>query len=352
MLRNFPFQPPSRVSDDSTAHDPSGAPVSGPSDQVSGPSSPASNAELTDAELLDAYSRAVIHVVEAVSPAVISITGHSADEPRGSGSGFVIAPDGFAVTNSHVVGGRSRLTAQTLDGDRVDARVIGDDPATDVALVRLAAGDLPSATIGDSAAVRVGQLVIAMGSPLGLHSTVSTGIASALGRSMRGQDGRLIDNVVQHTAPINPGNSGGPLLDSRGRVIGVNTAIIAMAQGLGFAVPSNTASWVVAELMNHGRVRRRTLGITGGMRRLPRMTVREWDLLSDEVVEVVELLPGGAAMQAGLHAGDLIVGLNDRVVANIDELHRLLAKMGSEKSAELEIVRNGERRRLVVAWPS
>jgi S1-C subfamily serine protease len=161
--------------------------------------------------LLDAYSQAVVHVVETVSPAVISVTGRDRDAPAGSGSGFLITPDGYAITNSHVVNGRNKLLAETYDGDRVEATVVGDDPATDVALVRLSANDLPFAKLGDSGSLRVGQLVIAMGSPLGLNATVSTGVVSALGRSMRGRDGRLIDNIVQHAAPINPGNSGGPL---------------------------------------------------------------------------------------------------------------------------------------------
>jgi S1-C subfamily serine protease len=187
-----------------------------------------------DADLLDAYSRAVVHVVETVSPAVISVSGVRG-ERGGSGSGFLITPDGYALTNSHVVDGRPRLVAETADGDRVDAQVVGDDPATDLALLRLASNDLPYAPMGDSTTLRVGQLIIAMGSPLGLQTTVSTGVVSAVGRSMRGQDGRLIENVVQHSAPINPGNSGGPLVDSRGRVVGVNTAIVAWAQGLGFA---------------------------------------------------------------------------------------------------------------------
>ncbi len=347
MLYELPLNRPLRISEESAA---ANSPDTPQRESTSTSPVEAANSEQLDADLLDAYSRAVINVVETVSPAVISVTGREGDEPRGSGSGFVIAPDGFAVTNSHVVAGRARLIAQTTDGDRVDATVIGDDPATDLALLRLAARDLPTATIGDSMAVRVGQLVIAMGSPMGLHSTVSTGIASALGRSMRGQDGRLIDNVVQHTAPINPGNSGGPLLDSRGRVIGVNTAIIAMAQGLGFAVPSNTASWVMTELMNHGRVRRRTLGITAGVRRLPRVMVRELDLLTDEVVEVNEVLAGSAAQRAGLRPGDMIVGLNDRVVGSVDEIHRLLAKMASERKVELEVIRDTGRLHIVVDW--
>ena len=217
--------------------------------------------KLADADLLDAYSQAVIRVVEAVSPAVIGLAAGEGGR-GGSGSGFLVTPDGYGLTNSHVVGDRAGLTATTADGDRLDAQVIGDDPATDLALVRLAARDLPFAPLGDSDALRVGQLLIAIGSPFGFQSTVSTGVVSALNRTMRGEEGRLIENIIQHSAPLNPGNSGGPLVDSRGRVVGINTAVIAMAQGLGFAVPANTARWVIGELLSHGRVRRLHLGIT------------------------------------------------------------------------------------------
>lgn len=207
--------------------------------------------KLPDGDLLDAYSQAVIGVVRKVGPAVIAVTGRRGDRSGGSGSGFLITPDGYALTNSHVVQGRDRMGATTQDGDDLDAVLIGDDPATDTALIRVASRDLPFAELGDSDALQVGQLVIAMGNPLGFQSTVSTGVVSALGRAMRGADGRLIDDVVQHTAPLNPGNSGGPLVDSRGRIVGINTAIIAMAQGLGFAVPGNTARWVLGELIAH-----------------------------------------------------------------------------------------------------
>src|SRR5438445_8840049 len=190
-----------------------------------------------NASLLDAYSEAVIGVVGRVGPAVISVAPHPADQQPGQGSGFIITPDGFALTNSHGARGRGRLRATTEEGDALDARLIGDDPSTDLALIRLAARDLPHSELGDSDALRVGQLVIAMGNPFGFRSTVSTGVVSAVGRAMRSEQGRLIENVVQHTAPLNPGNSGGPLVDSRSRVVGINTAIIAWAQGLGFAVP-------------------------------------------------------------------------------------------------------------------
>ncbi|WP_437228403.1 S1C family serine protease [Planctomicrobium sp. SH661] len=305
--------------------------------------------QLDDTLVLDAYSQAVVNVVDAVSPAVISVTHRPGDPPTGSGSGFLITPDGYAITNSHVVDGRHRLLAETNEGDRVDVDVIGDDPATDIALLRLASRDLPYAELGNSETLRVGQLVIAMGSPLGLQSTVSTGVVSALGRSMRGQDGRLIDNVVQHAAPINPGNSGGPLLDSRGRVVGVNTAIIAFAQGLGFAVPSKTAEWVVHEVLAHGRVRRRQLGIIAGLRRIPPAQMRELDLLSDEAVEIIEVSPDGPAAQVGLQAGDLLIAINDRLISSLDDIYRLLSLFPLTMPLEITAIRDDEKLRVVIA---
>lgn len=299
-------------------------------------------AEARDAELLDAYSRAVIGVVEAVQPAVVSLTRRQG-KGGGLGSGFIITPDGFAVTNSHVVGGHKKLLAQSSEGDQIEAEVIGDDPATDLALVRLAASDLPYASLGESDMLQVGQLVIAMGSPLGLQSTVSTGVVSALGRSMRSQEGRLIENVIQHAAPINPGNSGGPLLDSRGQVVGVNTAIIAFAQGIGFAVPSSTVRWVTSELLAQGSVRRRQLGIAASTVHVTRDAMRQFDLLSDQAVGVVEVAEGSVADRAGLRAGDLLVEINGRIMTSVDDVHRLLSL--SDNNAELEAtVIRGEQR--------
>lgn len=292
-----------------------------------------------DVNLLDAYSRAVIGVVDAVSPAVVSITPPADDRQGGTGSGFIVSPDGLAITNSHVVVGRTRVVAESNDGDRLAADVVGDDPSTDVALLRLAASDLPYAKLGESESLRVGQLVIAMGSPFGFQSTVSTGVVSAIGRSMRSRDGRLIENIVQHSAPINPGNSGGPLVDSRGQVVGVNTAIIAFAQGLGFAVSSATVSWVISELVAHGQVRRRQLGIVASTVHLPRALVREHDLLSDQAVAVVKA-PGNTA----LCEGDLLVEINDRVVTGVDDVHRLLAQLPQDVALEATIIRDDRRR--------
>ena len=291
-----------------------------------------------DTELLDAYSRAVVQVVELSGPAVVGV--ESGGRGGGSGSGFLITPDGYALTNSHVVSGKSKLFATTGEGDRLGADLVGDDPATDLALVRVAARDLPFLQLGDSSQVRAGQLVIAVGNPLGFHSTVSTGVVSALGRAMRGQDGRLIENIVQHTAPLNPGNSGGPLLDSRARVVGVNTAIIAMAQGLGFAVPSNTSLWVIGELMANGRVRRPYLGISVRTAPITRRVMHELDLLSEQGVAVVAVDPKGPAYRAGIRTDDILVSASDRLIANVDDLHRLLARPMKESAISLTLIRD------------
>src|SRR3954447_14109222 len=299
-----------------------------------------------DADLLDAYSQAVIHVVETVSPAVISVSARDANGRGGGGSGFIVTPDGYAITNSHVVDDRPKLQAETAEGDQLRVEIIGDDPATDLAVVRLAASGLPYTQLGDSDALRVGQLVIAMGSPFGFQSTVSTGVVSALRRSMRARDGRLIENIVQHAAPINPGNSGGPLVDSRGLVVGINTAIIAMAQGLGFAIPSNTAEWVLQEILAHGGVRRRQLGIVANVTRLPRALVRSLDLLADQGVEVREVAARSVAELAGIRPDDVIIALAGRLVTSIDDLHRLLMTVPANKGFELTIIR-GERQQTV-----
>jgi S1-C subfamily serine protease len=296
-------------------------------------------AAANDLELLDAYSRAVISVVDGLGPAVICVEGPRGDARGGQGSGVLLTPDGYALTNSHVANARQMLTAVTEDGDRLDAELVGDDPHSDLALVRLAARDLPFAELGDSDALRVGQLVIAMGNPLGFRSTVSTGVVSATGRAMRGVGGRLIENIVQHTAPLNPGNSGGPLVDTRGRVVGVNTAIIAMAQGLGFAVPANTARWVVGELLAHGEVRRRWLGIAGTTAALPRALVRELDLVADEAVEIREVATGSPAARAGLQPGDVIIAAAGRVTTNVDELTRVIGLVPAGEPLALEVLR-------------
>jgi S1-C subfamily serine protease len=312
--------------------------ISGEASDASGPSArPVPVA--SDADVLDAYSQAVIRVVKQVGPAVVSITRRQG-AAEGIGSGFLLTPDGFALTNSHVVGGQSRIGARTEDGDLVEAEVIGDDPSTDLALVRLAARDLPFVELGDSETLQVGQLVIAVGNPLGFQSTVSTGVVSALGRSMRSAEGRLIENIVQHTAPLNPGNSGGPLVDSRGRVAGVNTAIIAFAQGIGFAIPAKTARWVAAEILSHGQVRRLSLGIRAAVVEIPRHLVRDLDLLADRAVQVVDVDRRGLASAAGVAVDDLIVSVNERVVTGTDDLHRILSSLPSQQQFHLGVVRD------------
>ncbi|HET8700234.1 MAG TPA: trypsin-like peptidase domain-containing protein [Nitrococcus sp.] len=314
----------------------------------------ANPAEPHDTELLDAYSRAVTAVVEAVGPAVVSInSGHgpadSGGEPTGAGSGVVITPDGYVLTNSHVVHGARRLVISFIDGRHTEAMLVGEDPATDLALIRSQASGLPFAALEPAALMRVGQLVIAIGNPFGFESTVSTGVVSAHGRALRGYDGRLIDNVIQHTAPLNPGNSGGPLVDSRGKVIGINTAIIAVAQGIGFAVPSSTATWVLPQLLRYGRVRRGRLGIAGRNRSLDLRQVRHHELAAERAVEVLGIDTGGPAAQAGVQRGDWIVAIDDRPVAGMDDLHRhLTEKWSPGNPVRLGILRLGQRTEVTV----
>ncbi len=301
-----------------------------------------------DASLLDAYSRAVTAVVEAVGPAIVSVStgqarGGEEFEPVGAGSGFVITPDGYIVTNSHVVAQAREIQAAFVDGRRLDALVIGSDPPTDLAVIRVSGGSFPYAELGDSSALRVGQLVIAVGNPFGFQSTVSTGVVSALGRALRSQDGRLIENIIQHTAPLNPGNSGGPLVDSRGRVIGINTAIIAMAQGIGFAIPSATAQTVIPQLLAKGRVERSYLGVIGFRRAINRRLVRFHKLRKEFGVEVASLDPRGPAQRAGVLPGDILVAINDADVTSPDDLFRFLAGWPVGRTLRLAALRRTDR---------
>lgn len=321
---------------------------------VSPAASPGPSAdETSDAELLDAYSRAVVDVVENVGAAVASIavqqrSARGGRDLHGSGSGVVITPDGYILTNSHVVRGASRIEVAFTDGGESAATLVGEDPSNDLAVIRALASGLPYAELGDSSRLRAGQLAIAIGNPLGFQSTVSTGVVSALGRTMRTEEGRLIENIIQHTAPLNPGNSGGPLVDSRGRVIGVNTAIIAMAQGIGFAIPANTARWIFSQLLLHGRVRRGHLGIRGHDRPLRRHLARQLQLPQAQGVEVVELDPGQPAARGGLQPGDVILKFGDAPVGGIDALHRLLQSCAIGEPVTLSVLRGGELRDLVV----
>jgi len=309
-------------------------------------------AESSAVEFLDTYSRAVVAVVDAVAPAVVSITVGNRKrkelEQVGAGSGFVIAPDGYVLTNSHVVAVGQGVDVNFSDGTRAKAALVGHDPHTDLALLRVECAGLPFVSLGDSGDLHVGQLVIAVGNPLGFQSTVSTGVISAVGRALRSQQGRLIENIIQHTAPLNPGNSGGPLLDSRGAVIGVNTAIIAMAQGIGFSVPANTAKWVVPQLLQNGRVRRAYLGIMGYTRVLDRRIVRFHNLARDAAIEIVEVDDRGPANLAGIRARDLLVAVNDQPVSSIDDVYRLLTEWPLGELVTVGVVRGRERLNLAL----
>ncbi len=318
---------------------------------------PATPLAENDGELLDAYSRAVTGVVEKVGPAVVSIRvkmqvplvrGRGRRTGEGAGSGMIITPDGFVLTNNHVVERASEIEVRLIDGNSYPARLVGRDPATDLAVIRIDASGLPTVELGDSAGLRVGQLAIAIGSPLGFQSTVCTGVVSAVGRALRSQAGRLIDNIIQTDVPLNPGNSGGPLVDSRGRVIGVNTAMIAMAQGISFAVPVNTARWVIGELVTRGKVVRPYLGLGGQVRPLDRRAQRRWGLEAGSAVEVVSVEENGPAHRAGLRERDLIVGLNGQTVATVDDIHRQLAGTSAGATLKLTILRGDERRDLLV----
>ncbi len=305
----------------------------------------------SDVELLDAYSKAVTTVVDAVGPAIVSISARSNGRRKnpdqtGSGSGVIIAPDGYILTNDHVVHQAEGLTVTLIDGTDLGALVVGKDPATDLAVIRAEASGLQSATLGDSAILKVGQLVIAMGNPFGFQSTVSTGVVSYLGRALRSRDGRLIENIIQHTAPLNPGNSGGGLLDSRGRVVGINTAIIMMAQGIGFSVPSNTARWVVSQLLSNGKVKRAFLGIAARPRPLDRRLARYHDLNNEQAVEILSVDSNGPARLAGLRQNDLIVSLNGQEMTSVDDLHRFLAEWPIGKPVTVTVVRGKSKRKL------
>src|SRR5437764_178383 len=272
-----------------------------------------------DEELLDAYSRAVTRVVEKAGPAVAGISAG-----RGGGSGVLFTPDGYLLSNAHVVGKARQVSVSLPDGSSHQGHVIGADPATDLAVAHIDGAHLPAAELGESATLKVGQLVVAIGNPLGFSFTVSAGVVSALGRTLRAQDGRLMDAIIQSDVAMNPGNSGGPLVDSRGRVVGINTAIIMGAQGISFSVPVDTARWVLGQLMQHGRVRRGVLGLAGQTRPLDRRLARHHGLAQKSGVEVMEVIRGKPAGQGGLREGDIIVSLDGREIATVDEVHKLL----------------------------
>ena len=309
-----------------------------------------------DAVLLDAYSQAVTAVVDTIGPAVVSVhAGQRVQGPggelQGSGSGVAITPDGYILTNSHVVEGATRLVVALTRGHSVEASRVGQDPATDLALIHVHGVDMTHAELAGETTLRVGQLVIAMGNPLGFHASVSTGVISALGRALRSQEGRLIESVIQHTAPLNPGNSGGPLLNSHGKIVGINTAIIANAQGIGFAVPAVTAAWVVPQLFQHGHVKRAYLGIVGRQRPLGRRMVHHHELTADHAVEVSSLDPAGPAARAGLYRGDLIVAINAQEITNVDDLYRFLSVWPAGEELFLTVLRH-TRKVTVTAVPT
>jgi S1-C subfamily serine protease len=282
----------------------------------------------SDAALLDAYSQAVAGAAERVGPAVAHIEVSFGEGRRraGSGSGFAFTPDGLLLTNSHVVHGARTIGATFPDGLRRDADLIGEDPDTDTAVLRVGAGGLPSVELGSSRDLRVGQLAIAVGNPYGFQHTVTAGVVSALGRSLRAQSGRLIDDVLQTDAALNPGNSGGPLVDSRGRVIGVNTAIIPGAQGLCFATAIDTVKWTAMQLLREGRVRRGYLGIAGAAVPLARRIARHFGLGNARAVRVESVGKDGPAAASGIEPGDLIVAFEGAPVDGIDDLHRMLTR--------------------------
>jgi len=311
-------------------------------------SRPATQDAAHDEELLDAYSRAVIGAAERVSPSVANIeTLHRVRgrETGGSGSGFIFTPDGFILTNSHVVHGASRIDVTLTDSQRYRADLVGDDPDTDLAVIRIAAPNVVPVALGDSQQIRAGQLVIAIGNPYGFQCTVTSGVVSALGRSLRAQSGRLIDNVIQTDAALNPGNSGGPLVTSRGEVIGVNTAVIRGAQGICFATAINTAKFVAAKLIKDGFIRRGYIGVVGQDVPLARRVVRFHSLPVESGMRIEEVLESGPAAAAGVSLGDIIVELAGRPVAGIDPLYRLLTETEVGAPLDIVVLRGVEKRR-------
>jgi len=307
--------------------------------------------------LLDAYSRAVIEAAEKVSPSVVYIQvtgipggrqrrGQGPNEASGTGSGFVFTPDGFILTNSHVVHGASKIDVTLMDGRQFQAQLIGDDPDTDLAVIRITAPNLVPAELGDSNAIRVGQLVIAIGNPYGFQYTVTAGVVSALGRSLRAQSGRLMDGVIQTDAALNPGNSGGPLVNSHGEVIGVNTAMILPAQGICFATSIDTAKFVAGRLIRDGKITRSYIGMAGQNVPIPRRIVRFYQLPVETGVLVVSFETNGeasAAREAGLLAGDLLVEFDGMPIRGIDDLHRLLTDERIGKRVPVTVIRGVQK---------
>jgi S1-C subfamily serine protease len=317
---------------------------------------PGPGPEADDLALLDAYSRAVTSAVEKAGPSVVNIEVHGMRPeagPRrgpdgGTGSGFLFTPDGLILTNSHVVHGARRVEVTVQDGRHLEASPVGDDPDTDLAVIRIAGEDLRPAALGDSLGLRPGQLVVAIGNPYGFQASVTAGVVSALGRSLRSRSGRLMDNIIQTDAALNPGNSGGPLVNARGEVVGVNTAVILPAQGLCFAIPVNTARWVASRLLQHGRIRRGWLGLGGQTAQLQRRLVLHHQLDAPSGMLVLHVESGSPAQRAGLQEGDVIVGFDGQPVSGVDDLHRMLTDSRIGAASAVTIVRRAEKKTLEV----
>jgi S1-C subfamily serine protease len=313
-----------------------------------------------DEDLLDAYSRAIVAAVERVGPAVVRIgvsrrapsrgrrASRSGQEAEGTGSGFIFAPDGLILTNSHVVHEADTVQVTLDDGVELEADLIGDDPDTDLAVIRVSGPALPVVPLGDSSRLKPGQVVIAVGNPFGFQHTVTTGVVSAVGRSLRAQTGRLMENIIQTDAALNPGSSGGPLLTSAGVVIGVNTAIIHGGQGLSFAIPVNTAKRVIAGLLRDGRVRRSYIGIGGQSTNIPRHVMWRHRLRGTGGVVVISVAPGGPAAHAGVRDGDILVEFNGQPLASVDDLHRLLTDEQIGQRVPVTLLRSGEKTALEI----
>jgi len=294
-------------------------------------------------DALDPYSARVATAFERVGPAVAHIAAIDAEgRSRGIGSGVVFAPDGYLLTNNHVVAGAARLVASMPDGHQIEAKPVGYDPATDLAVLRLAAGGLPFAEFGSSARLRIGQIVVAIGNPLGFQATVTAGIVSALGRSLRSPSGRLIDSVIQTDAPLNPGNSGGPLVDGNGRAVGINTAMIGAAQGICFAIGIDTAADVAARIMRDGRVRRSRLGIAAQSVSLDPRLARRLKLATPSAAMITDLVPGGPAETAGLAKGDVVLNFAGEAIRGVDDMHRLLTGERANTELPVEVLRAGK----------
>ncbi len=306
-----------------------------------------------DFSLMDAYSKAVVSAAEKVSPSVVNIeVRHKQKSQResrgGSGSGFIFTPDGFIITNSHVVAGASKIEVTLPEGQLYEADLTGDDPDTDLAVIRINAPRLSPVKLGISENIRVGQLAIAIGNPYGFQCTVTAGVVSALGRTLRAGSGRLIDNVIQTDAALNPGNSGGPLVASNGEVIGVNTAMIRPAQGICFATAIDTAKYVAAQLIKEGKIRRSVIGVAGQDVPLSRRIVRYYDLQTNSGIFVVSCEPNSPALKAGLEEGDIIIGFDEQPISGIDKLHKLLSCERVGIKTKLDVIRRTVRKTLEV----